>query len=449
MSLRTVILAAGQGTRMKSSRPKVLHEIAGLPMIDHVIEESRDLSKQRPVVVVGHQADLLEAHLGDRAETVLQSERLGTGHAVMMAADRIVDGEDVLVLCGDTPLIRRETLKEMAERRKEGFGAVVLSAFVEDPTGYGRILRDEKGDFLKIREQKDASEEERAIREINAGMYVFEGRLLKENLKKLRADNAQKEYYLTDVLEHILRSGRRIAVCEAPQEEILGVNSRKQLAEAEREMRLRINYRHMQKGVTLIDPESTYIEKNVRIGADTLIYPNCHLRGETVLGEGCIIRENTTIEDSVLGDFVEVRNSTILKSRIGDETTIGPYAYLRPKSVLGKKVRIGDFVEVKNAEIGEGSKASHLSYIGDATVGKDVNIGCGVVFVNYDGVKKYQSVVRDKAFIGSNSNLVAPVLVEEGAYIATGSTVTIDVPANALCIARARETLKKDWRLKR
>lgn len=449
MSLRTVILAAGQGTRMKSSRPKVLHEIAGLPMIDHVIEESKGLSDRRPVVVIGHQADLLEAHLGDRAETVLQSERLGTGHAVMMAADRILDSEDVMVLCGDTPLIRRETLEEMAKRRKEGFGAVVLSAFLEDPTGYGRILRDEKGDFLKIREQKDASEKERTIREINAGMYVFEGRLLKENLKKLRADNAQKEYYLTDVLEHILRSGCRIAVCEAPQEEIMGVNSRKQLAEAEREMRFRINCRHMREGVTLIDPESTYIEKNVRIGADTLIYPNCHLRGETVIGEGCIIRENTTIEDSVLGNFVEVRNSTILKSRIGDETTVGPYAYLRPKSVLGKKVKIGDFVEVKNAQIGEGSKASHLSYIGDATVGKGVNIGCGVVFVNYDGVKKYQSVVKDKAFIGSNSNLVAPVLVEEGAYIATGSTVTIDVPANALCIARARETLKKDWRLKR
>lgn len=449
MSLRIVILAAGQGKRMRSSRPKVLHEIAGLSMIDHVIEESSALSNEKPVVVIGHQAELLKEHLGDRAQTALQSEQLGTGHAVMSAAEYLSDHEDVLILCGDTPLIRRETLRAMAERKKEGFAAVVLSATVDDPTGYGRIIRNQEGDFLRIREQKDACEEELAVREINAGMYVFDGGLLRENLKKLRADNAQKEYYLTDVLEHILSGGHRIAVCEAPGSQILGVNSREQLAEAEREMRERINRRHMQEGVTLIDPERTYIERGVRIGADTLIYPNCHLRGETVIGENCLIYENTTIEGSVLGDFVEVRNSTILQSRIGDRTTVGPYAYLRPKSVLGKKVKIGDFVEVKNATVGDGSKASHLSYIGDAQIGEGVNIGCGVVFVNYDGEKKYQSVVKDRAFIGSNSNLVAPVVVEEGGYIATGSTVTIDVPENSLCVARAREVLKKDWRLKR
>ena len=449
MNLKIVILAAGQGTRMKSKIPKVLHKVLDKPMLDHVMEAAQVLTNNKPIVVIGHMSDMVREHLGDKAEIALQEEQLGTGHAVMMAEHYIDDEDEVLILCGDTPLIKGETLKEMTKIKSEGYAAVVMSAVEDDPTGYGRIIRDESNDFMRIREQKDASEEEKAIKEINAGMYIINGKLLKENLSKLSVNNAQREYYLTDVLEHIKNAGHRIGVYQADKMEIMGVNSRLQLSEAERIMRLDVNKMHMANGVTLIDTNSTYIDKNVKIGRDTIIYPNCHIKGNSVIGEDCIIRENTTIEDSHIEDHVTIKSSTILISKVGARTTIGPYAYLRPKSVLGEDVKIGDFVEVKNADIGNGSKASHLSYIGDAVVGKNVNIGCGVVFVNYDGKNKFKSIVEDNAFIGSNSNLVAPVTVKEGGYIATGSTVTVDVPEGALCVARAREVIKEGWRTKK
>ena len=449
MNLKIVILAAGQGTRMKSKIPKVLHKVLDKPMLDHVMEAAQVVTNNKPIVVIGHMSDMVREHLGDKAEIALQEEQLGTGHAVMMAEHYIDDEDEVLILCGDTPLIKGETLKEMTKIKSEGYAAVVMSAVEDDPTGYGRIIRDESNDFMRIREQKDASEEEKAIKEINAGMYIINGKLLKENLSKLSVNNAQREYYLTDVLEHIKNAGHRIGVYQADKMEIMGVNSRLQLSEAERIMRLDVNKMHMANGVTLIDTNSTYIDKNVKIGRDTIIYPNCHIKGNSVVGEDCIIRENTTIEDSHIEDHVTIKSSTILSSKVGARTTIGPYAYLRPKSVLGEDVKIGDFVEVKNAEIGNGSKASHLSYIGDAVVGKNVNIGCGVVFVNYDGKNKFKSIVEDNAFIGSNSNLVAPVTVKEGGYIATGSTVTVDVPEGALCVARAREVIKEGWRTKK
>lgn len=449
MNLKIVILAAGQGTRMKSKIPKVLHKVLDKPMLDHVMEAAQVVTNHKPIVVIGHMSDMVREHLGDKAEIALQEEQLGTGHAVMMAEHYIDDEDEVLILCGDTPLIKGETLKEMTKIKSEGYAAVVMSAVEDDPTGYGRIIRDESNDFMRIREQKDASEEEKAIKEINAGMYIIDGKLLKENLSKLSVNNAQREYYLTDVLEHIKNAGHRIGVYQADKMEIMGVNSRLQLSEAERIMRLDVNKMHMANGVTLIDTNSTYIDKNVKIGRDTIIYPNCHIKGNSVIGEDCIIRENTTIEDSHIEDHVTIKSSTILSSKVGARTTIGPYAYLRPKSVLGEDVKIGDFVEVKNAEIGNGSKASHLSYIGDAVVGKNVNIGCGVVFVNYDGKNKFKSIVEDNAFIGSNSNLVAPVTVKEGGYIATGSTVTVDVPEGALCVARAREVIKEGWRTKK
>ncbi|WP_417203969.1 bifunctional UDP-N-acetylglucosamine diphosphorylase/glucosamine-1-phosphate N-acetyltransferase GlmU [Acetoanaerobium sticklandii] len=449
MNLKIVILAAGQGTRMKSKIPKVLHKVLDKPMLDHVMEAAQVVTNNKPIVVIGHMSDMVREHLGDKAEIALQEEQLGTGHAVMMAEHYIDDEDEVLILCGDTPLIKGETLKEMTKIKSEGYAAVVMSAVEDDPTGYGRIIRDGSNDFMRIREQKDASEEEKAIKEINAGMYIIDGKLLKENLSKLSVNNAQREYYLTDVLEHIKNAGHRIGVYQADKMEIMGVNSRLQLSEAERIMRLDVNKMHMANGVTLIDTNSTYIDKNVKIGRDTIIYPNCHIKGNSVIGEDCIIRENTTIEDSHIEDHVTIKSSTILSSKVGARTKIGPYAYLRPKSVLGEDVKIGDFVEVKNAEIGNGSKASHLSYIGDAVVGKNVNIGCGVVFVNYDGKNKFKSIVEDNAFIGSNSNLVAPVTVKEGGYIATGSTVTVDVPEGALCVARAREVIKEGWRTKK
>ncbi len=449
MNLKVVILAAGQGTRMKSKIPKVLHKILDKPMLTHVIEAAKEVTGRKPVVVIGHMADMLREHLGDTAEIALQEEQLGTGHAVMMAESYIGDEDEVLILCGDTPLIKGETLKAMMKTKSEGYEAVVMSAIEDDPTGYGRIVRDESNNFKYIREQKDAGEEEKKIKEINAGMYIIDGRLLKENLSKLSADNAQREYYLTDVLEHIKNSGHRIGIYQTDKTEIMGVNSRIQLSEAEKIMRMEINRFHMENGVTLIDVNSTYIGKDVKIGRDTVIYPNCHIKGDTVIGEDCIIRENTTIEDSTIDDGVTIKSSTILSSKVGSKTTIGPYAYLRPKSVLGEGVKIGDFVEVKNAEIGSGSKASHLSYIGDAIVGKNVNIGCGVVFVNYDGKKKSQSIVKDNAFIGSNSNLVAPVTVEEGGYVAAGSTVTVNVPKGSLFVARPKKAIKEGWREKK
>lgn len=449
MNLKVVILAAGQGTRMKSKHPKVLHKVMGKAMLDHVIEESKDLSKSKPVVIIGHMAEALRNHLKDNADTVVQKEQLGTGHAVMMAEPFIEDDESVLILCGDTPLIKKETLCAMAEMKARGYSAVVMSSIIENPTGYGRIIRDSEGDFLRIREQKDADEEELKINEINAGMYIIDGRTLKENLTKLSSDNAQNEYYLTDVLEHIKDEGKKIGVFVADEKEILGVNSRVQLAEAEREMKKRINVFHMENGISIIDPENTYIDKDAIIGCDTIIYPNVRIIGESKIGEDVILRENTTIESSNISDKVVIKSSTIIESTIGEGTTIGPYAYLRPKSILGKNVKIGDFVEVKNAIIGDESKASHLSYIGDADVGKGVNIGCGVVFVNYDGKNKHRSTVKDNAFIGSNCNIVAPVVVEEKAYIATGSTITVDIPADSLCVARAREVIKEGWTSKK
>jgi len=449
MNLKIVILAAGQGTRMKSKIPKVLHKVLGKPMLEHVMEAAQIVTEDKPIVVIGHMSDMVREHLGDKAEIALQEEQLGTGHAVMMAEHYIEDEDAVLILCGDTPLIKGETLKEMAQLKEKGYAAVVMSAVEDNPTGYGRIIRDELNDFMRIKEEKDASEEEKEIKEINAGMYIIDGKLLKENLSKLSVNNAQREYYLTDVLEHIKAAGHKVGVYQADKMQIMGVNSRLQLSEAERIMRLDGNKMHMANGVTLIDTNSTYIDKNVKIGRDTIIYPNCHIKGNSVIGEDCIIRENTTIEDSHIEDHVTIKSSTILSSKVGARTTIGPYAYLRPKSVLGEDVKIGDFVEVKNAEIGSGSKASHLSYIGDAEVGKNVNIGCGVVFVNYDGKNKFKSIVEDNAFIGSNSNLVAPVTVKEGGYIATGSTVTVDVPEGALCVARAREVIKEGWRTKK
>ena len=324
--------------------------------------------------------------------------------------------------------------------------ATVLTTKVDDPTGYGRVIRDAEGNFSRIVEQKDANEEELAVNEINSGIYCFKGDKLKEALELLDNNNAQGEYYLTDTMKIIKDKGSKVgAFVGATIEELMGVNSRVQLSQAEAIMRKRINKKHMENGVTIINPENTYIESNVQIGKDTIVEPGVMLKGNTVIGEECIIGMNSSITNSKIGNFTEVKISTIIDSAVGENTTVGPYAYLRPKSNVGSHVKIGDFVEVKNANIGDYSKASHLSYIGDADVGEHVNIGCGVVFVNYDGKFKYRSKVEDHAFIGSNSNLVAPVHVEYKGYIATGSTITDDVPDGALAIARQRQVVKNGW----
>ncbi len=446
MSFQTIILAAGKGTRMKSKRPKVMHEILDKPMIEYVLARCVPLSEKKPIVIVGHCGEFVSEYLENRAVCVFQHEQLGTGHAVMMGIEHIADEDDVLIVCGDTPLLKQETLEKMKELKRSN-DAVVLSAIVENPFNYGRIIREGER-FVKIVEEKDANREQKKVCEINAGTYMVSARLLKEQLMTLKTDNSQGEYYLTDVFANIAKTGN-VQTYIASADEIVGINNRVQLMQASKIMQLRINRKLMEQGITIIDEQNAYIDEEVIIGSDTIIYPNVRIKGNTVIGEGCIIRENTTIENCVIQDEVEIKNSTLLQAFVDDFAKIGPYAYLRPNAHIGKHVKIGDFVEVKNSTIGEYTKASHLSYIGDADVGKNVNIGCGVVFVNYDGTNKHRSEVGDNSFIGSNSNLVAPVKVGEMAFVAAGSTVTKDIPQDALCVARNKEYIKEGWTSKK
>lgn len=447
MNFKAIILAAGKGTRMKSKYPKVIHKVCGKEMVNHVINVSQKSGVNDIVVILGHESDVVKERLPKDSMIAMQTEQLGTGHAVKMAKEYINDEDTIVVLCGDTPLIKEDTLKRLfAYHLENEYHATVLTTKVDNPTGYGRIIRDNNEDLLKIVEQKDANEEEKAVKEINSGIYCFNGKSLRESLDLIDNNNAQGEYYLTDTIYIMRDRGQKVGAYNGSTiEELMGVNSRVELSKAEEIMRRRINEAHMVNGVTIIDTNSTYIESDVEIGNDTIIYPGVMLKGNTKIGSNCVIEMNSAIENSIIGDNTEVKNSTIIDSVVGENTTVGPYAYLRPKSNIGNNVKIGDFVEVKNATIEDNSKASHLSYIGDAHVGKDVNIGCGVVFVNYDGKNKFKSVVKDGAFIGSNSNLVAPVIVEEDGYIATGSTITNDVPKGALAIARERQVVKEGW----
>lgn len=447
MNFKAIILAAGKGTRMKSKYPKVIHKVCGKEMVNHVINVSQKSGVNDIVVILGHESDVVKERLPRDSMIAMQTEQLGTGHAVKMAKEYINDEDTIVVLCGDTPLIKEDTLKRLfAYHLENEYHATVLTTKVDNPTGYGRIIRDNNEDLLKIVEQKDANEEEKAVKEINSGIYCFNGKSLRESLDLIDNNNAQGEYYLTDTIYIMRYRGQKVGAYNGSTiEELMGVNSRVELSKAEEIMRRRINEAHMVNGVTIIDTNSTYIESDVEIGNDTIIYPGVMLKGNTKIGSNCVIEMNSAIENSIIGDNTEVKNSTIIDSVVGENTTVGPYAYLRPKSNIGNNVKIGDFVEVKNATIEDNSKASHLSYIGDAHVGKDVNIGCGVVFVNYDGKNKFKSVVKDGAFIGSNSNLVAPVIVEEDGYIATGSTITNDVPKGALAIARERQVVKEGW----
>ena len=444
---KSIILAAGQGTRMKSSTSKVLHEIFHKPLVYYPIEAARYAGAQEVCLVVGHKSEEVMKTFGDTVKYALQAERLGTGHAVMQAMDFIGDDGEILVLYGDTPLITAQTIEKMlAFHRKKKNAVTVLSALVDDPTGYGRIVRDESKHFVKIVEQKDATDEEKRITEINGGMYVFEAKHLKSALSKITNNNKQQEYYLTDTIEILLHEGYNVdAIAIMNPDDILGVNSREQLAQATAIMKQRINRKHMDNGVTLIDPHHTYIDPEVEIGQDTVIEPGCIIEGNTSIGENCIIGYNTKIRNCTVGNSVAIESSMLIDSQIDEGCHIGPFAYIRPNSHIGAKVKIGDFVEIKNATIGEGTKVSNLTYIGDADVGCDVNFGCGTVVVNYDGEKKHRTTIKDYAFIGCNTNLVSPVVIEENVYTAAGSTITQDVPKNSLAIARARQEIKPEW----
>ena len=447
MNFKAIILAAGKGTRMKSKYPKVIHKVCGKEMVNHVISVSKKAGVNDIVAILGHESDVVKEKLPKDTMIAMQTEQLGTGHAVKMAKEYINDEDTIVVLCGDTPLIKEDTLQRLFSYHLEnGYHATVLTTKVDNPTGYGRIIRDNNEDLLKIVEQKDANEEEKAVKEINSGIYCFNGKSLREALDLIDNNNAQGEYYLTDTIYIMRDKGLKVGAYNGSTiEELMGVNSRVELSKAEEIMRKRINEAHMVNGVTIIDTNSTNIESDVEIGNDTIIYPGVMLKGNTKIGINCTIEMNSSIENSTIGNNTEVKNSTIVDSIVGENTTVGPYAYLRPNSNIGNNVKIGDFVEVKNATIEDNSKASHLSYIGDAHVGKNVNIGGGVVFVNYDGKNKFKSIVKDGAFVGSNSNLVAPVTIEEDGYIATGSTITDDVPKSALAIARERQVIKENW----
>lgn len=443
----SLILAAGQGTRIKSDLPKVLHKVCGKEMVNHVIDTMRKANIEDINVIVGKGADLVKEKTSSRnVSYALQEEQLGTGHAVKCAIDFLRGKKGVVgVFCGDAPLIKAETVDNLFKTHIENKNsATLLSSIVEDPTGYGRVVR-ENDEVLKIVEHKDCTEEELKINEMNAAIYCFDIEKLLNSLDKLSNNNNQGEYYLTDVIGILKEEGNKVGAVTIDYEETIGVNSRIQLAEAEGILRNRINSRHMINGVTLIDPSTTYIGDDVEIGRDTIIYPGNVLEGNTKIGEGVILYPNSRISNSIILNNVEIQSSVIIDSQIGERTTVGPFAYIRPESVIGSGARIGDFVEIKKSTIGNNTKVSHLTYIGDASVGENCNFGCGTVVVNYDGQKKHKTTIGNNSFIGCNTNLVSPVNVEDNTYIAAGSTITNDVKEGELAVARAKQRNIEGW----
>lgn len=450
-NVAAVVLAAGKGTRMKSGLVKVLHPIAGQPMIDWPLAAAREAGGAPVVLVVGHQGDAVAGRFRGDADIrcALQAEQLGTGHAVSCALGALDDfSGTVLILCGDTPLLRSRTLRELLDFHRSNSAALtVLTARMDNPFGYGRVLRDGEGRVLRIVEQKDATPEELNVREINSGIYCMEAGFLKANIASLGSDNAQNEFYLTDLVALASRQGATcLALAINDGDEIMGVNDRAQLAEAAQILRSRINRDLMLSGVSLIDPDHTYIDRGVAIAADTVVHPNCSLTGATTIGSGCLIEAGVSIRDCRIGDGCHIKAGSVLEeSELGERVAVGPMAHLRPGSVLRDRVKIGNFVETKKTVMGEGSKASHLTYLGDAEIGRDVNIGCGTITCNYDGVNKHRTVIGDNVFVGSDVQLVAPVTVGQNALVAAGTTVTRDVPAEALAISRVPQVNRERW----
>ena len=495
--LGAIVMAAGPGKRMRSKLAKVLHLVAGRPMVLYAVELAERLAGEGIVVVVGHQGEqvkaVLEAHYavatglganrgsarrergltahvanrGSQPPPILlaeQAEPLGTGHAVMQA--RVVwararsgPAATYVILNGDTPLLTEATVRDLVRLHETEKAAVtLLTAKLRDPGGYGRVVRGRPGGrdgrdgpVVRIVEDLDATAIEAELHEVNVGTYVVDGLFLFEVLDKLRPQNAQREYYLTDIVALAVERGLRVsAMATREPDEGLGINTRRQLAEAERVLRRRICARWMEQGVTLRDPATTSIDADVEIGPDTVLYPHVTLEGRTKIGEECQVRSHTRITDSLLGHRVAVQDSCVIReARLEDDTTVGPFAHLRPGAVVRRAAKVGNFVEMKKAELGEGSKANHLSYLGDARVGKGVNIGAGTITCNYDGIRKYETVIEDEVFVGSDTQLIAPITVGRGAVVAAGSTLTDDVPADALAIARAEQVTRPGWASRR
>jgi bifunctional UDP-N-acetylglucosamine pyrophosphorylase/glucosamine-1-phosphate N-acetyltransferase len=450
--LDVVILAAGLGTRMKSKTIKILHRAAGRPIIDYVLDLAAEVCARPPVMIVGHQRDEVQKHVGERARFAVQDPPQGTGHAVLQAAPLLRDGGRILILSGDVPLTRPETLRQLIETHElEKNALTILTMRLDDPAKYGRIVRNDDGSVQRIVEAKDASDDERAINEVNAGIYVFDVDGLADGLQGLTPENAQGEYYLTDMVGVLLGRGKRIGtvVVDDPIE-TLGVDSRAQLAVAEAEIQRRVLDKLMREGVTFRNPSTVVIDSTVAIGADTVVYPFVTLEGTTTIGRDCVIEPNVHLINVTIGNDVHVKTGTVADDAvIEDEALVGPYAHLRPGTRLGRHVKVGNFVETKKAVFGEGAKASHLSYIGDAEVGADVNIGAGTITCNYDGVNKHKTVLEDGVFIGSDTQLVAPVRVGKGAYVGAGSTITKDVPPDALALSRVPQKVVEGWAVKR
>ncbi len=443
-----IILAAGKGTRMKSDEYKILHPVLGKPMISHVISNLNKVNVNKKIAVVAKDADKVRELLKDEVIFVVQEEQLGTGHAVRMA-EAILENEEgsTLVICGDTPLITSTTIESLIKNHNDSASDVtVLTTIVENPANYGRVIRDGNNEILKIVEDKDTSDEEKAIKEINTGTYCFNNKKLFKALKQLKNNNKQKEYYLTDCIEIIKREGGKAhAVITLDKEETLGINDKVALEKANQILKRRINENLMKNGVTIMDSESTFISPDTTIGTDTVILPGTICLGTNEIGNHCVIGPNTELENVKIGNNVKIKHSVITDSIIGDNTKVGPFAHFRNHAVIGENVRIGNFVEVKNSTFGNHSNAAHLTYIGDASIGNHVNMGCGTITVNYDGKNKHRTVIEDNVFVGCNSNLIAPVTIGENSYIAAGSTINKNVPNDTLAIARCRQENKEGY----
>ena len=448
MTNYAIILAAGKGTRMKSDLPKVLHKVAGISMLEHVFRSVSAIDPEKTVTVVGHKAELVEQVLAGQTDFVRQTEQLGTGHAVMMAEPVLenLTGQ-TLVIAGDTPLITGESLKNLIDFHINHKNvATILTAEADNPFGYGRIVRNQHEEVLKIVEQKDASDFEQQIKEINTGTYVFDNARLFEALKNINTNNAQGEYYITDVIGIFRENGEKVGAYTLKDfDESLGVNDRVALATAESVMRSRINQQHMVNGVSFVNPHATYIDVDVEIAPEVQVEANVTLKGQTKIGAETILTNGTYIVDSVIGERTVITNSMIEESIVADGVTVGPYAHIRPGSSLAKDVHVGNFVEVKESSIGENTKAGHLTYIGNSEVGANVNFGAGTITVNYDGQKKYKTIIGNNVCVGSNSTISAPVELGDNSLVGAGSTITKDVPADAIALGRGRQINKEDY----
>lgn len=449
--LAVLVLAGGKGTRMKSAKPKPLHQIVGLPILAHILKTADSLKPAAIVVLCGYQANIFQKHVQESISTwgikapikfALQKNLNGSGSAVKSALSSLKGYKNVLILSGDAPLIKKETLQKLITQHKRNKAiSTVLTVEIANPKGYGRVVKNAQNNLECIVEETETDESTSKIKEINSGIYLFDIKELSLSLKELKPQGPKKEYYLTDTLAILKQKGLKTEVFKAEDyTEAMGINSKKQLSEAAEIMRARINDNLMARGVTFINPKETYIDDTVQIGEDTIVYPNCFISGETIIGKNCIIGPNSWIENSIIEDDVNIKTGCyIIESKISQKVQIGPYAHLRPQTILKENVKVGNFVEIKKSVIGVGSKVPHLTYIGDTQMGANVNVGAGSITCNYDGTNKHQTIIGDKVFVGSNTNFVAPVKIASGARIGAGSTITEDIPANTLSIARARQ----------